>query len=94
MSKTQDLEFIGIDVSKKRLDIAVGENGSLWSVTNDSEGIEKLIEQLVQFKPQLIVLESTGGLERPVLFALDHAGLPVALINPVERGNLPRQLAC
>jgi transposase len=82
MSKTQDLEFIGIDVSKKRLDIAVGENGGLWSVTNDSEGIEKLIEQLVQFKPQLIVLESTGGLERPVLFALDHAGLQVALINP------------
>ncbi len=82
MSKTQDLEFIGIDVSKNRLDIAVGENEGLWSVTNDSEGIEKLIEQLVQFKPQLIVLESTGGLERPVLFALDQADLPVALINP------------
>lgn len=82
MSKTNDSEFIGIDVSKTHLDIAAGEDGKLWSVSNDTEGIEKLIKQLEQFKPQMIVLESTGGLERPVLFALDRAGLSVALINP------------
>jgi transposase len=82
MSKISESVFIGIDVSKTHLDIAAQEEGDFWSVTNDSEGIRKLIQQLEQFKPQLIVLESTGGLERPALFALDRAGFPVALVNP------------
>lgn len=82
MSKINENVFIGIDVSKTRLDIAAREDGDFWSVTNDNEGIDKLIKQLEQFKPQLIVLESTGGLERPALFALARAGFPVALVNP------------
>lgn len=74
--------FIGIDVSKARLDVAVGEKGPAWSETNNVEGIARLLQRLVALQPQLIVVESTGGLERPLVVELEHATLPVALVNP------------
>ncbi len=74
--------FIGIDVSKARLDVAIDEDGDEWHVTNDMKGIELLIERLRQINPQLIVIESTGGLERPVLIELDRNAFPIALVNP------------
>lgn len=82
MSNSKNIGFIGIDVCKARLDIAIGENGEQWHVCNDAEGIEKLVKQMLDLQPQLIVIESTGGLERPVLLEIDRAGLPVALVNP------------
>ena len=54
--------FVGIDVSKTRLDVCVGENGTPWDVANTPEGIVKLITRLKESPvPTLIVLESTGG---------------------------------
>ena len=82
MSETTSSIFIGIDVSKARLDVAVGEKGATWSERNDAEGIGRLVKQLAQYHPELIVIESTGGLEKPALVELDRAGLAVALVNP------------
>lgn len=82
MDETKDNEFIGIDVSKARLDVAIGEDGDEWQVKNDVSGIELLVNRLQQIHPQLIVIESTGGLERPVLTAMNRVDLPFALINP------------
>jgi transposase len=82
MSEDTSSIFVGIDVSKARLDVAVGEKGAQWSERNDPEGISGLVKQLTEIHPALIVIESTGGLEQPVLLALDRAGLPIALINP------------
>jgi transposase len=76
------VQYVGIDVSKGRLDVAIGEQGEYWDVGNDEKGISQLVEQLKAIKPALIVLESTGGLEVSVMTALYTAGLPVALVNP------------
>lgn len=82
MSETLISIFVGIDVSKGRLDVAVGEKGEFWNEPNNEKGIFRLIERLKKVNPTLIVLESTGGLERGVLIELNRAGLAVAMVNP------------
>lgn len=82
MENLAKIDYVGIDVSKVRLDIAFGEREEQWHIRNDSESREKLVRLLQDLKPLLIVIESTGGLERPVLFALDRAKLHFALVNP------------
>lgn len=73
--------YVGIDVSKARLDGA-GRPGESFSVGNDPEGIRGLVERLRRLPVALIVLEATGGLELPAVAALAAAGLPVAVVNP------------
>lgn len=74
--------FIGIDVSKARLDIAMRPLGEKESVSNDKAGIEALVKRLGKIQPALIVLEATGGVERSVTCALASAELPVVVVNP------------
>ena len=74
--------YVGIDVSKGRLDVAIGEQGEFWNVANDEKGIAKLVERMKEVRPELIVLESTGGLELPVMAELYACKIPVALVNP------------
>jgi transposase len=74
--------YVGIDVSKDRLDVAVGVDGPAWSVTNDETGITALLEDLSSGACQLVVLEATGGFEVPVTTGLAAAGLPVVVVNP------------
>jgi transposase len=74
--------FIGIDVSKARLDVAVRPLSGRESVANDEAGIKTLVERLREFQAALIVLEATGGVERPLTRALVSAELPVVVINP------------
>lgn len=76
------LMFVGIDVSKAQLDIALRPTGQGWQVPNDDGGITVLVARLQAVDPTLIVLEATGGLELPVTLALAAAGLPVAVVNP------------
>lgn len=71
---------VGIDVSKARLDVSAANED--WSVSNDIKGIGKLITRLKEISPKLIVIESTGGLERAAVAEMSAAGLPVALVNP------------
>jgi len=82
MAEEKKEVFVGIDVSKMQLDVAVGEDGAFWSVTNDSEGIQELVERLKAVSPTLVVVESTGGLETPVVAEMAAAGLSVAIVNP------------
>lgn len=74
--------FVGIDVSKARLDIAIRPSGENEWVTNDKAGIEALIKRLGEIQPALIVLEATGGVERQLTRALASAELPVVVVNP------------
>ena len=78
----QTSTYVGIDVSKGRLDVAIGEQGLFWNVANDEKGIAQLVERMKEVQPQLIVLESTGGLELPVMAELYACKIPVALVNP------------
>jgi transposase len=77
--------FVGIDVSKDVLDVALrGEQPSSFQVGRDEKGLEQLVQRLTQLesKVQLVVLEATGGLERDVVAVLAAAMVPVAVVNP------------
>lgn len=74
--------FVGIDVSKERLDVTMRPSGESESVSNDKDGIEALVKRLREVGPSLIVLEATGGLERGVTRGLASAELPVVVVNP------------
>lgn len=81
MSETAGI-FIGIDVSKTWLDIAVHESSTSWRVGNNDKGIADLIKRLQELKPTLIVLEATGGYEMHLVAELAQAKLPVVVTNP------------
>lgn len=74
--------FVGIDVSRDKLDLGIRPVGEKWQVANTAAGIAAVLPQLLALKPTLIVLEATGGLELPVVAALGSAGLPVIAVNP------------
>jgi transposase len=74
--------FVGIDVSKAQLDVALRPTDDCWHVSHDALGIAGLVERLRTVQPTLVVLEATGGLEVPVTGALAEAGLPVVVVNP------------
>ena len=74
--------FVGIDVAKARLDIALRPTALGWSVPNNPEGVAGLVTQLRGVEPALVVLEATGGLELPVTSALATAGVSVVVVNP------------
>ena len=75
---------VGIDVSKDKLDVAVLEEECTWQVDNTPEGIAQLVQQMAERRPELIVVEATGGYQRAVVDALFHAGLCVAVVNPAR----------
>ena len=74
--------WVGIDVSKTQLDIAVGQVGETWSAGNEEVGIAKTVDRLQSLRPGLVVVESTGGLEQPLVRALHQVGIAFALVNP------------
>lgn len=75
-------EFVGIDVSKARLDVHHGQTEQASAYGNDEAGIVQLLQGLSSAPPRLIVLEATGGLERALVAALLAKGLAVAVVNP------------
>lgn len=74
--------FVGIDVSAKRLDVAVLPAGTHFTVAHTDEGIVSLVRRLQELGPHIVVLEATGGYEIPVAYAMSEAGLPVVIMNP------------
>lgn len=73
------LTFIGIDVSGQTLEIASSREHATWQVSNDGEGIERLVKELTSIEPKLIVLEAMGGHEFEAACALQASGLTVEL---------------
>ena len=82
--------FVGIDVSKAWVDVAVRPTGEAWRVNQDQEGGEALVLRLQAMSPQCIVMEATGGYEAPIAAALGAAGLPVAVVNPRQVRDFAR----
>lgn len=80
MKKTVEI-FVGIDISKAWLDVAVQEQEEVFRVSNDEAGIASLVKRLKKLKPTLIVLEPTGGFEKLVMAELTHAKLPAVVVN-------------
>src|SRR4029453_6722349 len=82
--------FVGIDVAKAQLDIALRPSGERWAVANDASGVATLVDRVQTLHPTLIVREATGGLERAVTSALAAAGLPVVVVNPRQARDCTR----
>ena len=76
--------YVGIDVSKDRLDVAVLGERQEKQVNNTQVGIAELVAWMQEWQPELIVVEATGGYQRCVVDALFHAGLSVAVVNPAR----------
>ena len=84
--------YVGIDVAKARVDVAIRPGGDRREVSNDQAGIAALVAQMQQLNPAALVLEATGGLELPLVAALAAASLPVVVVNPARCGTLPGPL--
>ncbi len=74
--------YIGIDVAKARVDVAVRPGGDRCEVSNDEAGIAALVAQMQQLNPVALVLEASGGLELPLVAALAAEAVPVVVVNP------------
>lgn len=82
--------FIGIDVSKARLDVAMRPSGKSESVSNDGAGMESLVKRFREIRAALIVVEATGGFERQIMRALASAELAVVAVNPRQVRDFAR----
>lgn len=74
--------YVGIDVAKDKLDLAVLGEKTSSEATNTKKGISALVKKMCQLNPRLIVVEATGGYEEALVVCLFEAGLPVALVSP------------
>ena len=84
--------YVGIDVSKDQLEVAVRPSKERWEVENGEKGFRSLVKRLQQIKPSMVVLEATGGLEIAVTAAMASAGLPVAVVNPRQVREFARAI--
>ena len=76
--------FVGIDVSKDRLDVHVRPSGAAFAVPRDGKGVEELLDRLRTVAPTLIAVEATGGFETIVAAAIGAAQLPLVVVNPAQ----------
>jgi len=79
---TVEKTWVGIDVSKASLDVYLLPQETSLKVPNSEAGVQLLVEQLSPTPPHLVVVESTGGLERRLVEGLQQANLAVAVANP------------
>lgn len=85
-------EYVGVDVSKAKLDIASGKTGEYWQENNDGIGIQHIVERLKVNPSSMTIVESTGGLETALITELFTAGLPFALVHPARVRNFARSI--
>jgi len=79
-----DAIYVGIDVSKDRLDVHVRPSAEAFAVSRDGKGLEQLVDRLRMLSPTLIAVEATGGFETIVAASLAGAGLPLVVVNPAQ----------
>jgi transposase len=74
--------YVGIDVSKTELVVAVRPSSESFTLAYHRAGLKQLVCRLGELKPKLVVVEATGGLQRQVVAALWTGGIAVAAVNP------------
>jgi transposase len=88
--------YVGIDVSQETLVVATYPTNAVWVIPNDADHCAALADELAQQPVQLVLSEGSGGFERPIVHALQQAGVPVVIVPPQRaryfaksmRGNL------
>jgi len=79
-----DAVYVGIDVSKDRLDVHVLPSGEAFAVARNGEGLAALNERLRPLGVTTVGVEATGGFESVAAASLAGAGLPVVVVNPAQ----------
>lgn len=91
MTLQSEKRYIGVDVSKESLDVFVLPNKHYLQFENNASGIKKFLRQIQALPTQaLIVMESTGGYERPLAYTLAKAHQAVAIVNPRQVRDLAK----
>ena len=86
----QESIFVGIDVAKAQLDVAVRPAADRWEISHDDAGIGQLVSQLKSLGPAMVLVEASGGLELPLVAALASGELPVVVVNPRQVRDFAR----
>jgi transposase len=81
---TPSAAYVGIDVGKTWLDVAQWGSDTVWRVSNDAAGVDKIMDRVTASQPQLIAVEATGGYEQLLVQTLLLNSLPVAVVNPTR----------
>ena len=89
----QEATYVGIDVAKSRVDVAIRPGGDVWRVDYDEPGIASLIAQLQTLNSAAVLLGATGGIEVPLVAAWRRHHCPLSWSTPARSGTLPRLLA-
>ena len=82
--------YVGIDISRDRLDVALRPGSEAWQVSYNAQGVADLVGRLCELTPHLVVLEATGGMELALIGELASADLPIAVVNPRHVRNFAR----
>ncbi len=86
----QEEIYVGIEVAKDRVDVAIRPSGDKWNADYDERGLGELVSYLQDAEPAAVLLEATGGLEVPLVSALAAAALPVIVVNPRQVRDFAR----
>ena len=94
MTNASELIFVGIDVSKATLVVALDDSAKTLTVGNDQAGLEQLIAKLEPLagRVAVVLLEATGGLEQPAAMALCGHGFAVMVVNPRQAHDFGKAL--
>src|SRR5581483_6407407 len=92
MTIQDEKHHIGIDVSKAILDVYILPCKKYMQLRNDPKDIRKLIRKLQAFSSVSVVMEATGGYEKPVAQGLQQAGIEVSVINPRQIRDFAKSL--
>ena len=82
--------YVGVDVAKVQLDVAVRPSGVGWKVSHDEAGIRQLVSRLKTLAPVMVLLEASGGLELSLVAALAAEAVPVVVVNPRQVRDFAR----
>ena len=82
--------YVGIDVAKAQVDVAVRPTDDSWEVSYDDAGVRQLVSRLKTLEPVMVLLEASGGLELPLVAALATEELPVVVVNPRQVRDFAR----
>ena len=86
----QEATYVGIDVAKAQVDVAVRPTDDRWEVPHDEAGVRQLVSRLKALEPVMVLLESSGGLELPLVAALATEEVPVVVVNPRQVRDFAR----
>ena len=86
----QEAIYVGIDVAKAQLDVAVRPPDDRWEVSHDDAGVRQLVSRLKAIEPAMVLLEASGGLELPLVAALAAHSVPVVVVNPRQVRDFAR----